>query len=275
MSRGYVTADRLAQLERNLSDLDRVVISDVDRLGVVTGRQIRQLHYEDSSSGRRLCRLHLNRLVDRRGLQRLGRRVGGVRAGSEGFAYGLDVAGWRLVDPERSRWWRRRTPGESHLAHALAVSDLYVELRDAERSGDFELVTFDAEPRCWRRYHGPGGARATLRPDAFVVIRSGEFEDHFFIELDRGTEWAPRIAEKGKAFLRYFQSGREQAASGVFPLVLWITPDEKRQAAVAKTVASVAAAGQKIHLVVTTGSAVAAITEQSPSDALGLEEAGA
>lgn len=275
MKRYYFTAERLARLEDSLSDLDRQIISDVDRLGVVTGCQIRELHFDDSASARRTCRMRLNALVASRVLHRLGRRIGGVRAGSEGFVYGLDVAGWRLADPERSRWRRRRTPGETHLAHALQVSELYVTLREAERSGEVELVAFDAEPRCWRPYHGPGGGRLTLRPDAYVVVRSGAYEDHFFLECDRGTEWAPRIAEKAKAYDRYFQSGREQAASGVFPLVLWITPDEARKVAVARALASMRGAVEKTHAVTTVADALPTLTGDVTGETAGLEETGA
>jgi hypothetical protein len=221
----YITGARLRTIVSSLTDRDQALIRDVDRLGLVSGAQLRQLHFADTPSGRRLARLHLLRLVELRVLQRLGRRAGGVRAGSDGFVYSLDVAGQRLVDPRRERYWPRVTPGPAFFAHALAVSELYVGL---QLTAPATLITFDTEPVCWRRFAGPHGARLTLKPDAYVVVAAGEYEDHYFIEIDRGTESLPRIDAKLRYYVRYWTSGREQAASGVFPRVVWLAPDDRR-----------------------------------------------
>jgi hypothetical protein len=259
--RTYVTAIRLEALDKKLSGSDRAVIDDIARLGIMSGAQIRQLHYSDDASARRLCRLHLARLVSERILIRLDRRVGGVRAGSNGFVYGLDVAGRRLVDPHGTRWWPRSTPGEPFVAHGLAVSDLYVQLRDAERTGACSLVRFDAEPACWRRFAGPGGSRAILKPDAHAVLEADEFEDHFFVEIDRATEPTNRIADKAKLYVRYWQSGREQDRAGVFPLVLWVVPHEHRRAQLIETLARLDAEHWHLFAVTTSDSAVDLMTE--------------
>ena len=38
----------------------------------------------------------------------------------------------------------------------------------------------------------------------------------------------PSIIAKAKTYVRYWQSGREQAETGIFPFVLWVAPDEAR-----------------------------------------------
>lgn len=228
--RSYITATGLATIAASLSALDRRIISDVDRLDIASGNQLRRLHYPDSDAGRRLCRLHLAQLVETRVLARLTRRIGGERSGSEGFLYVLDVAGQRLVDPDQQRWWRRTTPGVPFLRHALAVSDLYVGLRERETLGVLALRRFDTEPMCWRRFPGPGGGLVPLKPDAYAVVEIAGYEDHYFVELDRATESTNRIAEKARVYARYFQSGTEQRRIGVFPQVLFVVPDDVRAA---------------------------------------------
>ncbi|MGH2604537.1 MAG: replication-relaxation family protein, partial [Dehalococcoidia bacterium] len=46
--------------------------------------------------------------------------------------------------------------------------------------------------------------------------------------IDCGTESLPRITDKAKTYLDYWQSGREQETDGVYPRVLWVAPDEAR-----------------------------------------------
>ena len=155
----YITAARLADLRNRLNPVDWASLRDVSALNVLSGNQLRRLHYQDNETGRRMARLNLRRLVQLRVLARLGRRVGGERSGSEGFVYAMDVAGQRLVRPRGRRPRPPWTPQSHHLNHALAVSELYVRLREAESSGKLVMERFDAEPRCWRTFHGLGGAR--------------------------------------------------------------------------------------------------------------------
>jgi Replication-relaxation len=262
----YLTRRRLEELQAALSVRDRRIVSDVDRLGVLSGRQLRALHYPDSDAGRRLCRLDLARLVEHQVLVRLSRRVGGVRAGSEGFVYGLGVGGRRLVDPERSRWWARTTPGPAFLRHALALGDLYVRLREGEQLGHWALTTFDAEPICWRPFAGPGGGRLALKPDGYVVVDGGEFEDHFFVEIDCATESAPRILEKSRLYVRYWRSGREQARLGLFPLVLWVVPSERRLQQLVDALATLDAEVWELFCVVTADSVAEQMTPEAASN---------
>ncbi len=261
--RGYVTRRQVEAISTRLSDRQWSVLRDTGRLGVVSGKQLQRLHYGPSPAGGRLARKHLGELVRLEVLARLDRRVGGVRAGSAGYVYALGVTGQRLLDPRR---WRSRppwTPGASHLRHALSVSELYVQLREAEKADGVELLSFDTEPACWRRYFGPGGARATLKPDALAIIGIGDYEDRYFVEVDLGTESGPRITTKGKAYIRYFGSGREQAETGVFPFVLWIAPDANRAGQLADALSRVPPEHWQLFQVTTADSAVQRITSGS------------
>src|SRR5437588_1242946 len=195
----YLGRRGLAQLRERVSERDLDVIRSVAEHRFLTTRQLEALHFADHATelaGARVCRRVLARLTDERLLARLERRVGGVRAGSASFVYALGPVGGRLVDGERRRITE---PSTTFLTHTLAVAQTRVELVQASGVGQLELLSVDVEPRCWRRYIGSGGAREVLRPDLYVVTGSGEFEDCWFVEIDRGTESPLALRRKCRA----------------------------------------------------------------------------
>lgn len=230
MTRRYLSARRLAILEQRLTDRDRAILTTLRRVRLATGHQLERLHFTDTSVRQR--RRVLAALTEQGLIARLPRIVGGVRAGSSGYLFTLDVAGQRLTDqsgPARGhRVQRPWTPGVPFIAHTLLVTELYVRLVEAERTGAVKLRGFDTEPACWRTFSGRGGGRATLKPDAYLELELGDDADYWFVEVDRGTESPGTLARKAETYRAYWSSGREQARSGVFPRVLFLVPDVQR-----------------------------------------------
>jgi hypothetical protein len=261
--RAYVTRRYVKTVSGRLNGREWAILRDVGRLGVASGKHLQRLHYGPSPAGGRLARKHLGELIRWQVLTHLDRSVGGVRSGSSGYVYALGVTGQRLLEPDRWRFRPPWTPGASHLRHALSVSELYVQLREAEKAGSIDLLAYDTEPQCWRRYFGPGGARSNLKPDSLAVVGLNEFEDRYFIELDLGTESGPRITTKAKAYVRYFASGREQAETGVFPYVLWVAPNPERADLLMDALARVPAEYWRLFQVTTTSNAVQRITDEA------------
>jgi hypothetical protein len=60
------------------------------------------------------------------------------------------------------------------------------------------------------------------------VLGKGELEYRWFVEVDRGTHRGPALLRKAQLYESYYRSGVEQATHGVFPRILWITPDAVR-----------------------------------------------
>lgn len=262
--RQNVTATEVAAVNARLSNRQRAGLRDVARLGTATGRQLERLHYEPTEAGRRLARIELSALCQWRVLQRLTRRVGGVRGGSRGYVYALGVVGQRLTFPGRRRYRAPWTPQPSYLRHALDVAETYVRLREVEPACGIEMAAYDAEPACWRSFIGPGGSRQRLKPDAYVVTYCGEFEGRMFLEVDRGTEDGPRIQRKLKVYVAYWRSGKEQEREGVFPLTCWIAPSEARASFLAKIVARLPEPEQRLFVVTTRDAAINIITGLTP-----------
>ena len=154
MSGARLGARGLDHLKDNLSGRDLAIIGQVAELRLMSGKQIQRIHFtlDDHASpdtAARSARRVLERLVDERILHRLERRVGGVRAGSASFVYSLGPVGQRLLDLRQPRH-RFAEPSTTFAVHTLAIVDTVVELTEAARHRQLELLSLQAEPRCWR-----------------------------------------------------------------------------------------------------------------------------
>ncbi|WP_083291668.1 replication-relaxation family protein [Rhodococcus sp. 1139] len=219
----------LSSIADRLSERDWAVLRSVAAHRFLTSAQITRLHFAGhaDTSGPVLARRTLGRLRSRRLLASLERRIGGVRAGSSGLVYHVDVVGDRLLRRESGRTSRRRfsSPSPTFLRHTLAVAQTHILLLEASRAGQCELVRCEIEPASWRRHLGLGGARLTLKPDLFAETATDHdsaFTTSWFIEVDLGTEHQPTLLRKCHDYDVYYRSGAEQAEHGVFPLVVWI-----------------------------------------------------
>jgi hypothetical protein len=226
--------DRLLQ---SLSARDLRVLQFLLEHRYATTTQIRRLEFAGHrtvdagtrAATRVLARLWRNRLV-----YRLERPVGGVRGGSGAFVWGLDETGDRAVRAHSGmpRTSRKRSydPSLLFLAHTLAVTELRITLHESARTGKVELLAVQTEPDCWRQFHGRLGGTETLKPDLHAVTASGGYEDHSFLEVDRGTESLAVLLAKCRAYQRYWSSGREQQTTGLFPQTVWLIEDADRRA---------------------------------------------
>jgi hypothetical protein len=230
MSRRYLTTTALGELDSQLTDHDRRLLRSVSDLRFVRGDHVARLYFGDDQADARAARRALLRLAKLDVLARLPRVIGGVRRGSQGFVYRLGPAGQGLAIRygwQPPRRYQAHVPGTLFLRHALQVAELHTVLTELDRHGRIELLELVAEPACWRIY-GDGQSRVSLKPDSYVRLGVGEYEDSYFIEVDMGTEGSRAIDNKLEAYLAYYRSGLEQREHGVFPSVLWLAPDAER-----------------------------------------------
>lgn len=261
----YLTASQADELSARLSERDWLVLHRVSELRFVSGAQLARLCFADSADERinaRAARRALLRLTRLGLLDRLPRVVGGVRAGSAGYVYRLGLGGQRLAaargwQPER-RPRRSRVPGTLFLHHTLLIAELHTRLREGERSGRFELLELRAEPSCWREIDGLSAQR--LKPDGYVRLGIGAYEDSYFIEVDRGTEGSQTIEAQLGRYVAYWQSGREQAEHGVFPKVLWLTLNAERVGAIIVSVGQLPSISRELFRVALFDAALDVVT---------------
>lgn len=240
-----VTTSRLLAIDAELDGRDRFLIEELSMLRLASHAQLAALlpsgDGASAASQARVNRRRLSRLAALGIFARLDRRIGGVRAGSAGYVYYLGAVGQRLV-----AYWRgqgfvrgrlRPEPGSRSVRHRLAVSELYVQARLAERAGTLEVLEFAAEPACWRVFSDSFGGQTILKPDAYLRLGLGVDEGRFFLEVDLGSESRAVIAKKARAYVAYFNTGVEQAEHGVFPRVLFATTNERRRGALVEVCA--------------------------------------
>jgi hypothetical protein len=241
----YVTG-----LKDQLSTRDEAILRDLGRVRCLTGKQLERLHFHDlqAINRDRARRRILNRLIHLSLITPLSRRIGGVRAGSAGLVYSLDAAGRRLLqlldhegDASTRRPW---TPGALFLNHTLAIAELFVGLREAERLGRLELSTFLAEPACWQRTASLG----MIKPDAYALVAHGDVEDAWWIEVDRATESRNTLRRKLSLYLLAAQAG-VTGPDDILPRVLVTVPDEQRLTAIREIITGLGPVAQRIMLV--------------------------
>lgn len=230
-----ISQRRLRELADELSERDRSLLAALRTVRVLSGAQAERLLFAEIAEGARgrIRRRVLGRLVAARLVETLERRVGGVRAGSGGLVYALGLSGQRLLDLDGVGHGQRRrpayTPGPLFLAHALAVSEVYVSLVELARGRpELDVRQFAVESAA--RFEPPD-SDAVLRPDALAVLASSDVEDIWWLEIDRGTESLPRLAEMLRRYLTFAESG-VPGPGGVVPRVLVSVTSEERARAV-------------------------------------------
>ncbi len=223
-----------------LGDRDMEVLRSVWTHRYLTTEQIRRLYFTSAANptaGLRATTRNLNKLRGLALVDRLERRIGGVGSGSGSYVWRLLAAGEHLLrmsgDITRPKQ-KRFEPSRLFLAHTLAVSEFYVRLTEI-CVGSVKLTQVQSEPDSWRTFRS-GGKKVTLRPDLFAITENEQYEDQWLFEVDLDTEAPARIIEKCRRYQLFYRSGSKYQQGGVFPLVVFIVPDETRKAALIKQI---------------------------------------
>jgi hypothetical protein len=241
MNRGSGRPDRIRipyveQLAERLSPRDWSIISTINKLRIVSALQLERLHFHELTGHSRSVKRAdvLKRLVGAGVIVSLPRRVGTAIRGSAQYRYVLDSAGRQLAqlqairESRDIRVRRPRVPGDRYIEHALALSELYVELIERSRLNGFTLGEFQVEGDAY----WPNGLGGLLKMDAFVRLERGTRKRYWWDETDMATEdLSTTIRNKLLAYLDFVWRGQRGPDEGV-PWVLIGVPDRKRQDAV-------------------------------------------
>jgi len=262
-SRQRVRSALVVGLAEQLTEREWQIMATVNRLRLVTGRQLERLHFTGlSGKSRSVVRWRvLKRLVGWQVLAPLPRRVGGGLRGSGQLAYALDTAGERLLrlrrnlrqDEQRIR--RPGQPGERFVGHTLAVSELYVSLIERSRLDGYRVDEFLAEPAAW----WPNGVGGWMKPDAYVALSTADVTDHWWIEVDLATEAVPTLRGKFLAYTDFANQG-QLGPGGVVPRVLVTVPSEYRHQTMSRVVEGLPTPADQLVLVTLHEAAVDAVT---------------
>lgn len=223
-----LSARRLAAVAAQLSDRDYAALRVVGEHRYLSTHQVQRFvcrHHSSEDAAARTARALTRRLMRLGLLRPLDRRIGGIRPGSTATVWQLAPAAYTLLRAEGSTA-RTYQPSPRFLAHCLAVADVHLALHSL--ASEQRTVSVETEPASWRRYNGAGGESRWLQPDLAASLATPSFHDHWFIEVDLGTESLPTLLGKCRQYADYRASGIEQERLGAFPLVLWVMVREER-----------------------------------------------
>jgi hypothetical protein len=264
MTTTQVHRAELQRLSTRLSDRDWGILRFLHQHHYATTDQLRRVFFAahaSPSAAIRACVRVLDRLLGKRILTRLERRIGGVRHGSAGFVWCLDTIGDRLTRPEDSPRRRMHEPSFPFLTHMLAVSETHVQLQEAARAEAFQVNVLQVETEAWRDYVTLSGVRSILKPDLMVTVSSDNYDDHWYLEIDLGTESLPVLLRKCRMYEEYRRTGRAQAEHGVFPRVLWVLPTPERVARLTGAIATEPQLPERLFRCITPGALIATLRD--------------
>jgi Replication-relaxation len=126
------------------------------------------------------------------------------------------------------RGGERYTPNPVFLAHAAALTELYVTLATQAQSAGLELLIYRREGEA-RETFKDGGKERTLAPDATVVIVDGENRKlGAFVEIDLGTMSHARLRFKAGLYAAYARSDVWREHHLFLPALLFLTTTPAR-----------------------------------------------
>lgn len=270
-----MNALRISHLSERLSERDLAILASLDQFRLLTSQHLQRVHFADHAShlaGARACNRAMERLRALEVVDSLDRRIGGVRRGSASYVWQLAAAGERYLRATEGHAHRRRfmEPGGVFVNHTLVVNDVGVALIEATCASEMQLAELVTEPTNWRSYIGAGGETQWLKPDLYVVRHGrdadGDYEEHYFLEIDLGTEHLPRIQTKCRTYAAYAATGGYQAQHEVFPHVVWLSPDKARQKALRAAIAATSGLPSELFRVTSPEAFVGDLTTSSDAN---------
>lgn len=203
-----------------LLERDARLLAGVARFGSMTTAQIATLYFYGLKSDTSYVR-RLKHLTEAGMLSRVAVRLpGGSRGGSPMGCYQIGPTGWKSYYTTRFRPIRDQTK----LLHTLKVVDVYISLKETERAGYLDILSYNIEFDAWVNVAG-----AEIHPDMYLELglRHKRQKVSLWIEVDRDTEWDKKINDKIQRY-KYAKLHDDEYPLEVFPDVLFLATDEDR-----------------------------------------------
>lgn len=126
------------------------------------------------------------------------------------------------------RGGERREPNPLFLAHAAAISELYVALETSLPEG-LKLTAFEREAEAREAFRGYDGKEHAVAPDACIQIEETDGRVLLaLVELDLGTMSARQLKAKAEGYGEYVEREGWRQRNPYCPPLLFLTTSEKR-----------------------------------------------
>ena len=206
-----------------LTPLDRAILDEVCWLRVVRQDQLGRLHPEVPE---RTLRYRTRRLTQ---LRLLGRTRPYRERGSAPHHFWPTRHADALMRGEPlPRGGERRAPNPLFLAHAAAITELYVTLRTSPPSG-FTLTKLFREGEAREPFTDAAGQERAIAPDATIVLADSDgVELCAFVELDRGSMSSGRLRTKARGYAEFYAANGWRERFSYCPPLLFLTTTAAR-----------------------------------------------
>jgi hypothetical protein len=207
-----------------LSDLDRRILDLLSFLRVLTQTQLASLMSPEIQP--RTLRYRTARLAK---LGLVGRTRPYRERGSAPHHLWPTRKGEAIAEGEPPpRGGERREPNPLFLAHAAAISELYVALKTGLPDG-LRLAGFECEAEAREAFRGYDGKEHAVAPDACIQIAEADGRILLgLVELDLGTMSARQLKAKAEGYGEYAKLEGWRQRNEYCPPLLFITTSEKR-----------------------------------------------
>jgi hypothetical protein len=126
------------------------------------------------------------------------------------------------------RGGERQEPNPLFLAHAAALTDLYVVLATEAHTLDLQLHTFLREEET-REPFNDGAKNRSLAPDALLILQDTNGRRLWaMVEIDLGTMSHTRLRQKAALYLAYAKANAWQSRHPFMPVLLFLTTTTSR-----------------------------------------------
>jgi protein involved in plasmid replication-relaxation len=207
-----------------LSDLDRRILDLLSFLRVLTQTQLAKLMSPETPP--RTIRYRTARLAK---LGLIGRTRPYRERGSAPHHLWPTRKGEAIAEGgPPPRGGERREPNPLFLAHAAAISELYVALKTSLPDG-LELTSFEREAEAREAFLGYDGKEHAVAPDACIQIEEADGRVLLaLVELDLGTMSARQLKTKAEGYGEYVEREGWRQRNPYCPPLLFLTTSEKR-----------------------------------------------
>lgn len=207
-----------------LSDLDRRILDLLSFLRVLTQTQLASLLSPEIPP--RTLRYRTARLAQ---LGLIGRTRPYRERGSASHHLWPTRKGEAIAEGgPPPRGGERREPNPLFLAHAAAISELYVALKTGLPEG-LKLTAFEREAEAREAFRGYDGKEHAVAPDACIQIAEADGRVLLaLVELDLGTMSSRQLKAKAEGYGEYVEREGWRKRNSYCPPLLFLTTSEKR-----------------------------------------------
>ncbi len=145
------------------------------------------------------------------------------------------------------RGGERSQPNPLFLAHAAALTDLYVALQTEASQAGLSVLEYRREGNAREVFDSDGEGRA-LAPDAMLILADGQGRKFgAFVEIDLGTMSHTRLRQKAELYAAYAASDAWHERHLFLPALLFLTTTDARAAKFVGTLTRALSYGPREH----------------------------